>query len=65
MPTNLIDSILALTAIGLRLYAGIKKSAGLVKLASEIELMASDIDAFRKTPVYHEELEKIRHSHTW
>jgi len=63
-PTTL-DAILGAAAGLIRIVAALVKWKGGAKLASELDKLAADTDAFRDSPVMKEEIDSKLLSHTW
>ena len=60
-----IDSILAWAAFGIRLVAKATEWKGGEKLALELNDTADKVDAFRKDPVFKQEIDEKRLSKFW
>lgn len=60
-----IDAWIQLAAGILRMVAEAAKWGGGKKLASELEAMAAQVDAFRTDPVLKAEIDAMKHGHSW
>ena len=65
MTPNTLDNLLGLAAGIIRLVSMFTKWKGDDKLASELEKVAADTDAFRTAPVMKEEIDSKLLRHTW